>query len=148
MSEVIERSGAAPIAFAGGPLDRADQVRTDPEKLALPLSFLHHHCRAPEEWRISAHSDRRVGMNLLPVEAIDAKAALRSLPPLIKGYLRLGAFIGDGAVIDRQFGTIDDAIVLPVERITGRYVDYYGADAGRYAVNGSPKMEDAPLAAA
>ena len=80
-------------------------------------------------------------MNRLPVEAIDAKAALRALPPLIKGYLRLGAFIGDGAVIDRQFGTIDVAIVLPVAGITTRYVDYYGADAGRYAVSGTPKSE-------
>ena len=81
--------------------------------------------------------DRRVEMNRMPAEAIDAKAALRSLPPLIKGYLRLGAFIGDGAVIDRQFGTIDVAIVLPVAAITARYVDYYGADAGRYAVSGA-----------
>ena len=63
------------------------------------------------------------------------KAALRALPPLIKGYLRLGAFVGDGAVIDRQFGTIDVCIVLPVAAISGRYVDYYGADAGRYAVS-------------
>jgi NAD+ diphosphatase len=35
LSEVIERSGASPIAFAGGPLDRADQVRADPEQLAV-----------------------------------------------------------------------------------------------------------------
>jgi putative hemolysin len=121
---------------------------TDPQKLALPLSFLHHHRRAPEEWRIFARSERRAEMSLLPVEAIDAKAALRALPPLIKGYLRLGAFIGDGAVIDRQFGTIDVAIVLPVAGIAARYVDYYGADAGRYAVNQQPKTEDASLAAA
>jgi putative hemolysin len=121
---------------------------TDPEKLALPLSFLHHHCRAPEEWRIFPHRGRRVEMDRLPVEAIDARAALRSLPPLIKGYLRLGAFVGDGAVIDRQFGTIDVAIVLPVAGIATRYVDYYGADAGRYAVSCSPKSEGASLAAA
>ena len=63
----------------------------------------------------------------------DMKAALRSLPPLIKGYLRLGAYIGDGAVIDRQFGTTDVAIVLPVDRISSRYVSYYGADASRHA---------------
>ena len=39
------------------------------------------------------------------------------MPPLIKGYLRLGAMVGDGAVIDRQFGTTDVLIVLPVEKI-------------------------------
>ena len=43
---------------------------------------------------------------------------LHQLPPLIKGYLRLGAFIGDGAVIDHQFGTTDVLIVLPVRRST------------------------------
>ncbi len=121
---------------------------TDPEKLALPLAFLHHHCRAPQEWRISPHGNRRVEMDLLPAEAIDAKAALRALPPLIKGYLRLGASIGDGAVIDRQFGTIDVAIVLPVAAISARYVGHYGADAGRHAVREAPKPEAAPLAAA
>jgi putative hemolysin len=121
---------------------------TDPEKLALPLSFLHHHCRAPDEWRIAAHGDRHVRMDLLPVEAIDAKAALRALPPLIKGYLRLGAFVGDGAVIDRQFGTTDVAIVLPIAGIAARYVDYFGADAGRFAVSAERRPEDVALAAA
>jgi L-ornithine Nalpha-acyltransferase len=121
---------------------------TEPEKLALPLSFLHHYCGAPKDWRVSAHADRRVEMNLLPEAAIDARAALRSLPPLIKGYLRLGAFVGDGAVIDRQFGTIDVAIVLPVAAVATRYVDYFRADAGRYAVREALKAEDAPLVAA
>ena len=41
-------------------------------------------------------------MNRMSKEAIDPKAALRALPPLIKGYLRLGAYIGDGAVIDHR----------------------------------------------
>lgn len=50
-------------------------------------------------------------------EAIDPKAALQALPPLIKGYLRLGAYIGDGAVIDHEFGTTDVLIVVPVSAI-------------------------------
>ena len=70
----------------------------------------------------------------MPVAAVDPRAALRALPPLIKGYLRLGAFVGDGAVVDRQFGTTDVCIILPVSAINRRYVDYYGADAGRYAI--------------
>jgi len=49
------------------------------------------------------------------------------MPPLIKGYLRLGAYIGDGAVIDRQFGTIDVLIILPVENIDPRYFEHFGA---------------------
>jgi len=106
---------------------------TDPDKLALPLSFLHHFARAPEPWNATALPQRRVEMNRLPKARVDPKEALRRLPPLIKGYLRLGAQIGDGAVIDRQFGTTDVLIVLPVSAITSRYIGHFGADASRHA---------------
>jgi len=106
---------------------------TDPDKLALPLSFLHHFARAPEPWNAAALPQRRVEMNRLPKARVDPKEALRRLPPLIKGYLRLGAQIGDGAVIDRQFGTTDVLIVLPVSAITSRYIGHFGADASRHA---------------
>lgn len=101
------------------------------------LSFLHHHCRAPDEWRVSARSERRAAFNPLPPEALDEKAVLRSLPPLLKGYLRLGAYVGDGAVVDPQFGTTDVCVILPVGRIAARYVSHYGPDASRYAVSGT-----------
>ena len=106
---------------------------TDPDRLALPLSFLHHYAQAPAAWRASAHPSRRIEMNRMAREAIDPKAALRELPPLIKGYLRLGAFIGDGAVIDHQFGTTDVLIVMPVSAISARYIDHFGVDASRHA---------------
>ncbi|WP_425292911.1 GNAT family N-acetyltransferase [Kaistia soli] len=106
---------------------------TDPDRLALPLAFLHHHARAPGDWQVGALPGRRVAMDRVPVEAIDAKAALHLLPPLLKGYLRIGAYVGDGAVVDRQFGTTDVLIVLPVSAINERYVNHYGVDATRYA---------------
>ena len=65
---------------------------------------------------------------------MDAKAALRELPPLIKGYLRLGAYIGEEAVIDHQFGTTDVLIVLPISVINSRYINHYGPDASPYAL--------------
>lgn len=105
----------------------------DPGNLALPLSFLHHFVRAPDGWHASAHSSRRVDMNMMTKDAIDTKAALRALPPLIKGYLRVGAFVGDGAVIDHQFGTTDVLIVMPVSAINERYLGHFGADASRHA---------------
>jgi putative hemolysin len=106
---------------------------TNPSALALPLSFLHHHARASEEWSASALPKRRLPMDRLSAEGLDMKAALNALPPLIKGYLRVGAMIGDGAVVDHQFGTTDVLVVLPKEAIKQRYVTYYGADAGRHA---------------
>lgn len=98
---------------------------TDPERMALPLSFLHHYARAPELWRAPALPGRYVEMNRMSKEAVDPKAALRTLPPLIKGYLRLGAYIGDGAVIDHEFGTTDVLIVLPVAAIKQRYFEHF-----------------------
>jgi L-ornithine Nalpha-acyltransferase len=97
---------------------------TDPKRLALPLSFLHHYARAPEQWRARALPQRYIDMNRLSKEAIDPKAALRMLPPLIKGYLRLGATVGDGAVVDHEFGTTDVLIVLPISEIKQRYFEH------------------------
>jgi putative hemolysin len=98
---------------------------TDPKQMALPLSFLHHHAAAPEPWRASALPGRYVEMNRMSKAEVDPKAALHALPPLIKGYLRLGAYIGDGAVIDYEFGTTDVLIVLPVAAIKQRYFEHF-----------------------
>lgn len=100
---------------------------TDPDAHAMALSFLHHERLAPPEWRVQAHDRLHVPMDRLPKGEIDAKAALKGLPPLIKGYLRLGAFVGDGAVVDHQFGTTDVLIILPVEKIDPRYFEHFGA---------------------
>ena len=94
---------------------------TDPDAHALPLSYLHHFHRAPEGYRIRARPELYVEMNRMAQGAIDIKEALRALPTLIKGYVRIGAFIGDGAVIDRQFGTTDVLIYFPVSRIDERW---------------------------
>jgi putative hemolysin len=98
---------------------------TDPKHLALQLSFLHHYARAPEVWRARALSERYVEMNRMSKEAIDPKEALRLLPPLIKGYLRIGGMVGDGAVIDHEFGTTDVMVVLPVSAIKQRYLEHF-----------------------
>jgi L-ornithine Nalpha-acyltransferase len=100
---------------------------TDPAAHALALSFLHHNALAPEEWRVRAHGHRHIDMNMMPREKVDVRAALKALPPLIKGYLRVGAYVGDGAVIDHQFGTTDVFVIMPVEAIKTRYFTHFGA---------------------
>lgn len=105
---------------------------TDPDRLAMPLSFLHHYARAADPWRTSALPRRYVELDRMPKAAVCPKAALM-LPPLIKGYLRLGAVVGDGAVIDRRFGTTDVLIILPVPAIKGRYLSHFGPGAERHA---------------
>lgn len=100
---------------------------TDPQQHAQALSLLYHERLAPEDWYVKAHPDMFVDMNLIAKDEIDTRAAFKALPPLIKGYLRLGAYIGDGAVIDHQFGTTDVLIILPVENIEPRFFEYFGA---------------------
>lgn len=106
---------------------------TQPEAHALALSFLHHSARATGAWQVAALPELYEEMDLMPSEAVDPRLAIGALPPLIKGYLRLGALVGTGAVVDRRFGTTDVMVVLPKSAISKRYVAYYGADAGRFA---------------
>lgn len=106
---------------------------TDVGHLAPLLRFLRNAAPAPDEWRVAAQPGRGVALDELPASDMSPDAAVRALPPLVKGYLRLGGAVGEDAVIDRQFGTTDILIVLPVERLNPRYVNYYGAEATRYA---------------
>lgn len=103
---------------------------TDIDSLALPLSYLHHHHMAPPELRPKAVPDRYVDMNVIPAEDVDRKAGLLAVPPLVKGYLRLGGFVGDGAVIDPQFNTTDVCVVVKTDLVTGRYFKHYARQAG------------------
>ena len=98
---------------------------TDPQQLAVQLSYLYHYHLAPEALRAAALPHRKAEMNLLPKEAIDPKRALASLPPLLKGYLRVGGFIGDGAVVDHQFNTTDVCIIVKTDLIEERYTRHY-----------------------
>jgi L-ornithine Nalpha-acyltransferase len=106
---------------------------TIPAAHAQALSYMHHHHRAGGQWRAKALPERRSSMDLMPLEAINLKAALNAMPPLLKAYLRVGAMIGDGCVVDYDFGTTDVFVVLPIERIAARYIRHYGASAERFA---------------
>jgi putative hemolysin len=110
------------IAVMGG---CASLRGTVPAEHAQALSFLAHHCRADAAFPVRALPGRYCVMDLMPAEAVDVRSAFQSLPPLIKGYLRLGAGIGDGCVVDADFGTVDVFVVLPVSAIARRYISYY-----------------------
>lgn len=100
----------------------------DPAELALPLSYLYHNHLAPPALMARALPDLRSEMNLMPAEQIPLRKALHALPPLIKAYLRLGGFVGDGAVVDHQFGTTDVFMVVPLENVKSRYFSHYDRD--------------------
>jgi putative hemolysin len=103
---------------------------TDPAEHALPLSYLYHYHLAPEQLRLRALPERHVEMNMLAKDAIDVRQARAMLPPLVKGYLRLGGFVGDGAVVDRQFNTTDVGIIVKTDWVTARYYRHYTREDG------------------
>jgi len=98
---------------------------TDPSAHARALSYLYHHHMAPKALRVRALTAVYRPMNLMAKEAIAPRTAVRDLPPLIKAYLRLGAYVGDGAYIDQQFGTVDVFMVLPLERVAMKYHQHF-----------------------
>lgn len=98
---------------------------TDPDRLAMPLAYLYYHHLAPPALRPRAVSERFVGMDRMPQEEIVPRRAVQMLPPLIKGYLRVGGFVGEGAVVDRDFGTTDVCVVVKTEWVTDRYYRHY-----------------------
>ena len=105
---------------------------TDIQTHGNALKFLFENASADPDWDVRAFGER-VDPDALPVEALEPKSAIRALPPLIKGYLRLGAMFAGEAVIDRQFGSIDVLVLLSVTRLNPRYVNYYGENAERHA---------------
>lgn len=105
---------------------------TDPMQMMQGLSYLHHRHMAPASWRPRALKERYVDMALLPAEKVDEAQALRQLPPLLKGYLRLGGYVGEGAVIDPQFNTTDVCILVETMQVTDKYYRHYRGEAPRF----------------
>jgi putative hemolysin len=99
---------------------------TDVSEMALPLSYLHYFHPMPEHLRVKAQPELFVNMDRMPQEAVDVRDGIRSLPPVLKGYVRAGCCIGDGAVIDHQFGTTDVFIYFPLSTMDARYRSRFG----------------------
>ncbi|MFK7753499.1 MAG: GNAT family N-acetyltransferase [Sedimentitalea sp.] len=101
---------------------------TDVGKLALPLSFLHHHHLAPPELRVRALPEQFQAMDLIAEGRLDRKAAMVQTPALIKAYLRLGGYVGLGACIDHAFNTTDVCLVIDTARMNQRQRRLYSTE--------------------
>lgn len=99
---------------------------TRPDKIAEALSNLHWNHLAPDDIRVRANADRFLSMARIPADKVDVRRAMQKTPPLIKAYLRHGGFVGEGAVIDHDFNTVDVCLVMDTQRMTERYRDFYG----------------------
>jgi L-ornithine Nalpha-acyltransferase len=92
---------------------------------AQALAYLQRSAAADEAWSVSATEGRGVAAPSSPSAAIDARAVLRLLPPLVKGYWRVGAKFGPHAVADAKFGTTDVFVIMPIPDIEARYLRYF-----------------------
>ncbi|MEO0486678.1 MAG: GNAT family N-acyltransferase [Pseudomonadota bacterium] len=102
---------------------------TDVAALAPTLSLLHDRHLAPKDLRVRAVEDAYQPMNLVPPAQIDRRAAMAQVPALIKAYLRLGGFVGDGAYVDHAFNTTDVCLILDVARMDPRSREIYQGPA-------------------
>lgn len=101
----------------------------DPQVHEAALSYLAQYHLAPEPLRVRALARHYVPMERIAQGEYDRVATSRLLPPLLKGYLRVGAMVGDGAFIDRQFNTVDVFVLMPVDKIASRYAARFQAAA-------------------
>jgi putative hemolysin len=95
----------------------------DPAPIATALAYLHNFHLAPPELRARVRADGGVSMDTLAPDRIDRRAAFQSIPALIKSYLRLGGFVGEGAFVDHAFNTTDVLLILDTQRITQRQLE-------------------------
>ena len=109
---------------------------TDLDALAPALAYLHHNHLAPPALRPRALPHRYAPMDRLDPAGVDLRAALAELPPLVKGYLRLGGFVGDGAVVDPQFNTTDVCVVVKTDLVTAKYYRHYERRLGGPGLGG------------
>ena len=103
----------------------ASFVGTNYKKYKEQLSFLHYYYLAPESIRPKAIPPNNIQLNYCKKKDLNVYRLFKSLPPLLKGYLRLGAFVGEGAFVDKQFNTIDICIVLKSDLLKERYLNLH-----------------------
>ena len=94
---------------------------TDVAALAQPLSYLAHHHIAPPELQVRALPPHAVAMDIIPADQLDRRAAVAGTPALIRAYLRLGGFVGQGAFVDHAFNTTDVCLVLDTARMSDKH---------------------------
>lgn len=98
---------------------------TDPQELAAPLSLLHHRHLAPEDLRTRAQAAHFQRMDLIAEDQIDRREAMLAVPALIKAYLRLGGFVGEGAYVDHAFNTTDVCLIMDTTRMNEKQKALY-----------------------
>jgi putative hemolysin len=102
---------------------------TNAKGAAVPLELLRRQASLPADWQVTPLPGRQADIPAVDA-TFDSRQALASLPPLLKAYLRVGARFSNGAVLDRQFGTIDVFTIMQMSEIDKRYAAHFGSANG------------------
>lgn len=111
----------------------ASFLGTRPVKSAHAISYLYYHHLAPQPLRATVESGKmadgvnpkQTRMNILPRAFVDEKDAFAEMPPLVKGYLRLGAKFGKGVFIDAPFNCHDVFVTVETRKISASYQKHF-----------------------
>ena len=98
---------------------------TDVNELGPALTLLHRNYLAPPDMRVRSWPEHYVTMDRVADGDLNHVQAMASVPSLIKAYLRLGGFVGDGAYVDHMFNTVDVCLVMDTARMSERHRDDY-----------------------
>jgi len=73
---------------------------------------------SPSEYRVFPRCE-------LPLAVLKSAGEDARLPPLIKGYVRIGAYVCGAPAWDPDFNTADLLMMLPMSRIDARYAKHF-----------------------
>lgn len=114
--EIVSRNIEIVIGCASFPT-------TDQEEIIEELSYLNHYHCPPKDLDTIPVESKALQFQILNKKKLNLKGIFKRLPPLIKAYIRTGAWFGSGAVIDREFKTIDVCVVLKTLNIRNKYLE-------------------------
>ena len=97
----------------------------DINQISHALSFLHYNHLAPLKLRPIAIGKNKIDMDILDRLDVEKITALKQLPPLIKAYIRLGGYVGNGASIDADFNSIDVCLIMDTKNMSEKYKKLY-----------------------
>jgi putative hemolysin len=89
------------------------------------LAYLHNNHLAPEDLRVRVLETHFQSMDLVPLDEIDRRVAMVNTPALIKAYLRLGGFVGEGAYVDHAFNTTDVCLLMDTAKMNAKHKNFY-----------------------
>lgn len=100
----------------------------NPQDYDQALSYLYYNHLSPIEVRAKALSNSRSDINLIPISELDIRKIKQQMPPLIKGYLKIGATFGEDAFLDISFNSLDVFVLFDVENVNPKYLQRFLAD--------------------